>query len=665
MLVSKPNNVSVYNLSSGKSLPEWISDRKKRQLLKKDVDLRRRIELIQDFDMPTASSCVRVSPDGQYLLTSGVYKPRIKCFDVQQLSLKFDRCFDSECVKFDFLSDDFSKLVLLQSDRYVEFHAQYGRYYRTRMPRFGRDLVYHKPSCDLYLVGDGADIFRLNLEQGRFMQPYTTQSKEINVCKINEEHQLLSVGTVDGKVVCVDPRSRSIVGTLDITDHKVFQGLDTTPEVTALQFNGALEMGVGTSTGHVMLYDIRSTRPRIVKNHYYELPIKNIHFHQHNNRIVTADTKIIKIWDYETGDNFTSIEPGVTINDICVYQDSGLIFLANEAQKNSVYYIPALGQAPRWCSFLDNITEELEESNEIIVYDDYKFVTNNELDDLGLAHLRGTNVLRAYMHGFFLDMRLYHKAKSIVEPFAYEEYRKNKIKEKIEEERASRIKMSKIPKVNKQLAEKLIEAKTKKNGEMEDEGIKNPLGDDRFASMFTNKDFQVDMESEEYRLLHPVVSKQDKAARRKQEASEDEASDSGSDDDHELWEQIKMTKRKERNALKASANATGGVGKEKVKMYSLKEGVDDKMNGRAVEGKRNKALGELLKEDTGRNIVEETGTALGSREITFTLEKEKRNFKHEEALKAHKKERKKLRRPMGQLLAVEKKKPVFWRGKKV
>ena len=35
MLVSKPNNVSVYNLSSGKSLPEWISDRKKRQLLKK------------------------------------------------------------------------------------------------------------------------------------------------------------------------------------------------------------------------------------------------------------------------------------------------------------------------------------------------------------------------------------------------------------------------------------------------------------------------------------------------------------------------------------------------------------------------------------------------------------------------------------------------------
>jgi len=470
MLVSKPNNVSIYNLSSGKSLPEWISDRKKRQLLKKDVELRRRIELIQDFDMPTASTCVRATPDGQYMLCTGVYKPRIKCFDVNQLSLKFDRCFDSECVKFDFLSDDFSKLVLLQADRYIEFHAQYGRYYRTRMPRFGRDLVYHKPSCDLYLVGDGPDVFRMNLEQGRFLQPYTTDSTEINVCKVNDAHQLLAVGTGDGKVVCFDPRSRASVGTLDVGVCKVIQELDSTPAVTSIAFNGALEMGVGTSSGHVMLYDIRSTQPRVVKNHYYELPIKNIHFHKNNNRIVSADSKIIKIWDRETGDNFTSIEPGVPINDMLIYQDSGLIFLANEAQKNSVYYIPALGQAPRWCSFLDNITEELEESNEIIVYDDYKFVTNKELDDLGLGHLRGSNLLRAYMHGFFLDMRLYHKAKSIVEPFAYEEYRKNKIHEKMEEERASRIKLSKMPKVNKQLAEKLIESKSKKNVEVSETG---------------------------------------------------------------------------------------------------------------------------------------------------------------------------------------------------
>lgn len=37
MQVSSTNNVKVYNLSVGKTLPEWISDRKKRTLLKNDV----------------------------------------------------------------------------------------------------------------------------------------------------------------------------------------------------------------------------------------------------------------------------------------------------------------------------------------------------------------------------------------------------------------------------------------------------------------------------------------------------------------------------------------------------------------------------------------------------------------------------------------------------
>ena len=43
------------------------------------------------------------------------------------------------------------------------------------------------------------------------------------------------------------------------------------------------------------------------------------------------------------------------------------------------------------------------------------------------------------MHGYFMDIRLYRKAKSISDPFAYEVYRKNKIKEKIDADRANRV----------------------------------------------------------------------------------------------------------------------------------------------------------------------------------------------------------------------------------
>ena len=36
------------------------------------------------------------------------------------------------------------------------------------------------------------------------------------------------------------------------------------------------------------------------------------------------------------------------------------------------YFVPALGPAPKWCSFLEGLTEELEESAQPTVYDDYR-----------------------------------------------------------------------------------------------------------------------------------------------------------------------------------------------------------------------------------------------------------------------------------------------------
>lgn len=57
------------------------------------------------------------------------------------------------------------------------------------------------------------------------------------------------------------------------------------------------------------------------------------------------------------------------------------------------------------------------------MFDDYKFVTREELETLSLGHLIGTNLLRAYMHGFFIDNVLYGKAVDAANPFAYEEYR--------------------------------------------------------------------------------------------------------------------------------------------------------------------------------------------------------------------------------------------------
>lgn len=124
---------------------------------------------------------------------------------------------------------------------------------------------------------------------------------------------------------------------------------------------------------------------------------------------------------------------------MCIIPNTGMLLIANEHTKIQTFYIPTLGPAPSWCGFLDNLTEELEELNYEIIYDDYKFITEKDLDELGLSHLKGTNLLRAYMHGYFIDMRLYRKARDVMKPFEFEQYKKKKIQQKIEETCSNRV----------------------------------------------------------------------------------------------------------------------------------------------------------------------------------------------------------------------------------
>ncbi|MGH0120671.1 UNVERIFIED_CONTAM: hypothetical protein FKN15_035057 [Acipenser sinensis] len=202
-----------------------------------------------------------------------MYTTQHACFPVNSFSF-------STVLTFDILSDDYSKLVFLHCNRYVEFHSQHGHYYKTRIPKFGRDFSYHYPSCDLYFVG----------------------ARENNVCDINPVHYLFATGTAEGKVECWDPRTRGRVGLLDCALSSVTQDTEVEglPSVSALKFNGALHMAVGTSTGQILMYDLRSNRPLLVKDHHYGLPIKSIHFQDQLDLVLSADSKIIKMWNKDT-----------------------------------------------------------------------------------------------------------------------------------------------------------------------------------------------------------------------------------------------------------------------------------------------------------------------------------------------------------------------------
>lgn len=550
------SGVKVYSLSNNANgtsaqsgIPAWLAKENDRKL-RKDDSWRNRVELIQDFEFPEASLRIKKTRDGKHIMATGVYKPQMRVFELSEMSMKFERHSDCDNVQFLLLNDDWTKSVHLQSNRSLEFHSQSGIHYKTRIPRFGRDLAYHYPSCDLLVVGASNEVYRLNLQQGQYLNSLNTDMPGINAASINPAHELFIFGGEDGMIEFWDPRSRASVRKLNVAQslvqHPSYTDTDALKsiEITKLVhgFDG-LSLAVGTSTGQVLMYDLRSNQPRLVKDHMYNTPIVGIDFYVGNGgvgeaKMVTADRKSVKIWSRETGKPYAAIEPDTDINDLLLFApDSGLVMLANEGVPVQTFFIPELGPAPRWCHFLDNLTEEMEESKAPVVYDNYKFVTKTELDSLALSHLVGTPMLRAYMHGYFIDLRLYEKARAIANPFAFKEYQEKVALEKLEKERGSRIGLvAKLPKVNRRLAAQLLakvdakiqggqvddatattdedddefKATVKRSsallGKSKSDATLNPTGDDRFSKLFADPDFAIDETTEEFRLKYPTIA---------------------------------------------------------------------------------------------------------------------------------------------------------------
>ncbi|KAG5134221.1 hypothetical protein JHK82_025409 [Glycine max] len=446
------NGVKMYTIASQQpSLASWLPSSKKQNSHRNVKSYTQNLQLLEDLRFATAATKIKATPDGEYIIASGIYPPQVKVYEVRELGLKFERHLDSEIVDFQVLSDDYSKLAFLCADRSVYLHAKYGKHYSLRIPRMGRDISYDCWSCDLLCAASSPDLYRINLEQ---------------------LHGLVACGGEDGAVECFDMRVRSSVGRIDA----VGPSGDVDQEVTALEFDedGGFLMAVGSSAGK--------------------------------------------------GEGLTSIEPTTgTINDVCTFPGSGLILLALDCSQIPSYFIPSLGPAPKWCSSLENFTEELDMGGQTTIYDHYKFLTKEELERLNLTNLIGTNLLRAYMHGFFINHALYKKAKALVDPFEYEAYIEQQKREKMEAERASRITVrKKLPKVNRALAARLLEteeAENEKRDEDADDGetkkaskkkkglSMQDLQDDRFKAIFTNEEFEIKDSSQEYLALHPMGSK--------------------------------------------------------------------------------------------------------------------------------------------------------------
>ncbi|OJJ45498.1 hypothetical protein ASPZODRAFT_144127 [Penicilliopsis zonata CBS 506.65] len=714
MKLSNQSEVPVYTISgsnTARPLPEWLAKRRKRSL-KDDPEYANRVELLQDFEFEEASQCIRVSEDGEWVMSTGTYKPQIHTHYLPQLSLSWARHTVALNTTFILLSSDYSKSLHLQSDRSLEFHTPSGCHYTTRLPRYGRDLVYDRQSTEALIPAVGVnqdgmgEVFRLNLEMGRYMRSFEVDvggddltsagagalQGGINTGAVNtgaiaeESHNLLAFGTSIGTVELWDPRAKGRAGILLPPTQATPS--DSRSGITALEFHrSGLTLGTGSSNGLIHLYDLRSPMPLLKKDQGYGFPIHTLKFLQPSTssreqtmdpKIMSSDKRIIKIWDPRDGTPWTSVEPAVDINSVAWCKDSGMLLTANEGRQQHSFFIPQLGPAPKWCSFLDNLVEEMAEdpndpsaftsSQAGSVYDNYKFLTIPQLRTLNLEHLIGrTNLLRPYMHGYFVAQRLYEEARLITNPYIWEEERAKRVKDKIDKERESRIRGKKkaAVKVNKRLAEKLLEVEEKnerrrakrvleRGGDDDNDNNNNNsnsnndatmadapatdskglLRDTRFAQLFEDEEFAVDETSHEFQLLNPSTTVPDRSERKErgltaveqEEMDQGKGSSSDSDDSNSDSDDDDKNNNNDRNGYrppkpKATSSSAGKISSSTYKRSGHQPRMQVSSSSAHSGSARDHSFGSRAQNMRSRERPARRGVSnggVGEKEVTFT-----------------------------------------------
>ncbi|KAK7362226.1 hypothetical protein VNO77_04334 [Canavalia gladiata] len=275
---------------------------------------------------------IQVGEEAWDFIASSIYPPRIKVYEVRELGWNIERHLDSEIVDFQVSTKDYSKPAFLYADRSVCLRAKYGK--------------------------------ALHLANSQGYDCWSFSRSKL--------HGLVACGGEGGVMECSDMRMRSSVGRIDI----VGPNGDVDHEVAASEFDedGDLLMAVGSGAGKFLFYDPRSSHPVRIRDHVYGSSILDIKWHHTLNyekpMLITSGNHVDRIWDPETGEGSTSIEPTTgTINDVCVFLGSGLILLALDYSQIPSYLIFVLS------FFVSRPTRDSLGSHETVIH-----LTTTKLD---------------------------------------------------------------------------------------------------------------------------------------------------------------------------------------------------------------------------------------------------------------------------------------------
>jgi hypothetical protein len=147
-MVVDPSSVKVYTVNgpaagASSSLPDWLIRKRASKKGKREQreHVEGTLELVQHFEFPEASNKIKTTRDGHHVIATGTYKPQMRVWDLDQLSLKFERHSDAENVDFLVselfshpLCHELSTLTTLRDSRFFPMTGRKHCTFKTTVP---------------------------------------------------------------------------------------------------------------------------------------------------------------------------------------------------------------------------------------------------------------------------------------------------------------------------------------------------------------------------------------------------------------------------------------------------------------------------------------------------------------------------------------------------
>lgn len=154
-------------------------------------------------------------------------------------------------------------------------------------------------------------ISRLNLNEGRFLNPIFSRTQAVNACGHSLYRGLFACAGDNAILECFDLRICRSLGYQKVP----FASETDKDNLTSLRFNeDGTHLAVGTSMGKIIIYDMRSSIPYVIKKHMFGLPIIDIKYQtitsivSSKKIIVSSDAKIVKFWNTSNGVTCVSLK---------------------------------------------------------------------------------------------------------------------------------------------------------------------------------------------------------------------------------------------------------------------------------------------------------------------------------------------------------------------